>query len=126
MKQPNTKYKQTKSNNTIPPDKGTPPRINESLGREIGHTANLCTKILDCRGLDSSIILILRGGIPRPTGNFPQMLSQAILIGIILVGRLGVHPIRRCKTFHILAIVVLRCRAQSYRMSHNIKHNHLI
>ena len=53
-------------------------------------TANLRTKILDFRGFDSSIILILRGGILRPIGNFPESLSQAILVGIMLVGRLGV------------------------------------
>ena len=35
-------------------------------------------------------MLISRGGIPRPTGIFPESLSQAILVGIILVGRLGV------------------------------------
>ena len=29
-------------------------------------------------GLDSSRILILRAGIPRPIGNFPESLSQAI------------------------------------------------
>ena len=32
----------------------------------------------------------MRGGIPRPTGNFPESLSQQILVGIILVERLGV------------------------------------
>ena len=32
-------------------------------------TANLRTKILDLRGLDSGRILILRGGIPRSIGN---------------------------------------------------------
>ena len=40
-------------------------------------------------GLDSSTILIIRGGIPRPIGNFPESLSQAILVGIML-GRLAV------------------------------------
>ena len=55
-------------------------------------TANLRTKTLDCRGLDSSRIWILRGGIPRSVGNFPETPSQRILAGIILVGRLGVHP----------------------------------
>ena len=55
------------------------------------NTANLHTKILDFRGFDSSRILTLRGGIPRPMGNFPESLSQAILVGVILVGRLGVH-----------------------------------
>ena len=53
--------------------------------------ANLCTctRIVDFGGFDSSI---LRGGIPRPIGNFPECLSQAILVGIMLVGRLGVSP----------------------------------
>ena len=44
---------------------------------------------MDFRGFDSSIILILRGGIPRPLGTLPESLSQAILVGIILVGRLS-------------------------------------
>ena len=50
-------------------------------------TAYLRTEILDFRGFDSSRILILRGGIPRPIGN-SESLSQEILAGIILVGRL--------------------------------------
>ena len=54
-------------------------------------TANLRTKIMDFRGFDSSIILILRSGIPRPIGSFPECLSRAILVGIILVGRLGIR-----------------------------------
>ena len=45
---------------------------------------------MDFRGFDSSIILILRGGIPRPIGDFPQSLSQAVLVGEMLVGGLGV------------------------------------
>ena len=53
-------------------------------------TANLRTKILDFRGFASSIILILRGGIPMSIGNYPENLSQGILAGIILAGRLGV------------------------------------
>ena len=53
-------------------------------------TANHCTKILDFRGFDSSIILIVRGGILMSKGNLPQSLSQQILAGRILVGRLGV------------------------------------
>ena len=55
-----------------------------------GGTANLRTKILDFRGFDSSRILILRGGIPRPIGISPEIVSQAILVGMILVVRLGV------------------------------------
>ena len=53
-------------------------------------TANLRTKIQDFRGFDSSVILILRGGIPRPIGNLPESLSQAMLVGIMLVGKSGV------------------------------------
>ena len=55
------------------------------------NTANLPTNIMDFRGFDSSIMLIIRGGIPRPIGDFPKSLSQAILVGIMLVLRLGVH-----------------------------------
>ena len=53
--------------------------------------ANLRTKILDFGGLDSGRTLILRGGILMPIGNFPESLSQVILAGRFLVGRLGVH-----------------------------------
>ena len=56
-------------------------------------TPNLPTNIVDLRGLDSSIILIERGGIPRPIGHFPESLSQAMLVGVMLVGRLGVLSI---------------------------------
>ena len=55
------------------------------------YMANLRTNIVDFRGFDSSIILILRGGILRPIGNLPESLSQAILVGIMLVGGLGVY-----------------------------------
>ena len=51
---------------------------------------NLRTKVLDFGGFDSSRILISRGGIPRPLGNFRESLSQQTLEGIILAGRLGV------------------------------------
>ena len=46
---------------------------------------------MDFRGFDSSIILNLRGGIPRTIGNFPESLSHAILVGTMLVGRSGVQ-----------------------------------
>ena len=55
--------------------------------------ANLRTKILDLRGLDSSIIIILRGGILVSMGDLPESLSQAISAGIILVGRLCVSQV---------------------------------
>ena len=51
------------------------------------------TNIMDFRGFDSSIILILRGGIRMSIGDFPECLSHAILVGIMLVGRLGVAPL---------------------------------
>ena len=52
-------------------------------------TANLRTKILDFGGFNSSGTLILRGGILMSMGNFPESLSQGILVGTILAGRLG-------------------------------------
>ena len=52
--------------------------------------ANLLTRIQHFRGFDSSRILIVRGGILMSIGNFPESLSQAILAGRFLVGRLGV------------------------------------
>ena len=52
--------------------------------------ANLRTKILDFRGFDPSIILMLRCGILMSTGNFLEISSQQILVDIILVGRLVV------------------------------------
>ena len=57
---------------------------------ELPRYGNLRTKILDFRGFDSSRILSLRGGILMSLGHFPEMLSQRILAGILLVGRLGV------------------------------------
>ena len=62
-----------------------------SKGAQEKSKANLHTNILEFRGFDSSIILMLRGQIPRPIGNLLESLSQAILVGIILVGRLGVE-----------------------------------
>ena len=53
-------------------------------------TPNLPTDIVGFRGFDSSIILILRGGILMSIGDFLESLSQAMLVGTMLVGRLGV------------------------------------
>ena len=53
--------------------------------------ANLCTEILDFRGFDSSRILILRGGTLMSIRDSPEIWSQRILVGIILVGRLCVR-----------------------------------
>ena len=74
----------------------SPPRAISNAPALLGYavvpdcTANPPTNIADYRGFDSSVILILRGGIPRPIGDFPESLSQAMLVGIMLVGRLGV------------------------------------
>ena len=57
-------------------------------------TANLPTNIMDFKGFDSSIFLILRGGILMSIGDFLESLSQTILVGIILLGRLGVFGAR--------------------------------
>ena len=45
---------------------------------------------MDFTGFYSSIILNLRGGILASIGDFPESLSQQILVGIMLAGRLGV------------------------------------
>ena len=48
--------------------------------------ANLRTKILYYRGLDSSEILMLRGGVPRPTGELPGRFEPTNLSREFLVG----------------------------------------
>ena len=53
-------------------------------------TANFPTNIMDFRRFDSSIILIIRGGILTSIGDSPESLSRAMLVGVILIGRLGV------------------------------------
>ena len=60
------------------------------VARKVLFTANFRTKILYFRGFDSSMIWMFSGGILMSIGNFPEVLSQGILVGIILVGRLGV------------------------------------
>ena len=66
---------------------------------------------MDFRGFDSSIVLIQRGGIPRPMGDFPESLSQARLVGILLEGRLGVSFVFRvfvrCVSF--VCVICLYC-----------------
>ena len=62
----------------------------ETIKYKNGRTPNLPTNIVDFRGFDSSIILIQRGGIPRPIWDFLESSTQAMLVGVMLVGRLGV------------------------------------
>ena len=52
-------------------------------------TPNPPTNIVGFRGFDTSITLIWRGGNLMSMGNFPESLSQATLVGTMLVGRLG-------------------------------------
>ena len=47
------------------------------------------TDIVGFKGFHSSIILILRGGMPRPIGNLPESLSQAILVGCNVSSEIG-------------------------------------
>ena len=46
---------------------------------ETRRAADLRPKIPDFRGFDSSRILSLRGGVPRPTGDFPGSVEPANL-----------------------------------------------
>ena len=69
-------------------DKANREQHNERTCPNPSDTAGFRTNIMDFRGFDSSIILISRGGIPRPIGDFPENLSQAI--SVMLVGRSGV------------------------------------
>ena len=51
------------------------------------HSASLRNKILDLRGFDSSRILILRGGILRSIGDFPEIMNQRIVFcGLLVCG----------------------------------------
>ena len=55
--------------------------------------ANLRTNIAVFGGSYSSRILVSRGGIPRPMGDFPESLSQRILVLSVLVWRLAVREL---------------------------------
>ena len=70
------------------------------------YMANLPTTIMDFRGSDSSTILIIRGGIPRPMGNFPESVSQAVSVGVMLVRRLGV-PVMIIITIITIPIITI-------------------
>ena len=66
----------------------------DTVSPHTNNTPNLPTNIVGFREFDSSVILNQRGGIPRPIGDFPESLSRAMLVGTMLVGRLGVHKLR--------------------------------
>ena len=62
-------------------------------------TPNLPTNIVVFKGSDSSI-LTSRDEISRPIGNFSESLNQAMLVGVMLVGRLGVLACANKTTKH--------------------------
>ena len=63
--------------------------------------------MVDFRGFDSSIILIQRGGTPRLIGDFPESLSQAMLVGVMLIGRLDVRSIHSSRVFIFIVLYLL-------------------
>ena len=82
------KIEDTPSSFFVSEDRRTP-HLRSRLG--VRRTPNLPTNIVDFRGFDSSTILILKGGTLRPIGDFPEVLTRAMLVGTMLVGRLGVR-----------------------------------
>ena len=54
-------------------------------------TVNLPTNIMDFRGFESSVILIVRGGILMSIGDVPEVLSQAILVGTTIYIYIYIH-----------------------------------
>ena len=74
-----------------------------------GSTANLRTKAQGFRGFDLIRILISRGGTLMFIGNFPESLSQRILAGIILVGRLSVAAARAPRSWSSSPAPGTRC-----------------
>ena len=71
---------------------------------------NFSTNIMDFGGFDSSIILILRGEIMMSIGDSPESLSQAMLVGVMLVGGLGIasSPAHRLRPISLLRVSLLR------------------
>ena len=53
------------------------------------YSPNLPTNIVDFGVFDSSVILIERGGILMSIGDFPENLSQAMLVGCNVSRRIG-------------------------------------
>ena len=49
-------------------------------------------------------MLTSRGGIPRPIGNFPKSLSHAMLVGVMLVGRLSVYGLCLVRLFMSISL----------------------
>ena len=73
-----------------------------------------CTANLRTKGFDSGRILILRGRILMSIGDFPEIVSRGILVGIVLVGRLGVHAEARV-AFVVFQVAFRRLRTRGRR-----------
>ena len=76
-------------------------------------TANLRTMIMHFRGFDSSIILILRGGIPRPIGNSPGEFESSNVSRDDVsreIGRRPCHAVPCCEGVHF-AVSTQSCSA---------------
>ena len=69
-------------------------------------TANLGTTILDFGGLASSRIVSLRDGNIMSVGNFPEILSQGILVGIFSV--VVVVVVAAAAAAGVVVVVVVR------------------
>ena len=65
---------------------------------------------MDFGGLYSSIMSTQRGGILMSLGDFPESLSQAMLLGIMLVGRLGVPPSQTLRGRLLASSIQRACR----------------
>ena len=70
--------------------------------RSVGSVSVIRFRISDFGGFGSSGILISRGGIPRPSGNFPELFSQ-ILEGININREIGCRVSHECLYFGFLA-----------------------
>ena len=64
---------------------------------------------MDFGGFDSSTMLISRGGILISIGHFPESLSQAMLVGTMLVGRLGVVVVNPCMVDELFVSARVKC-----------------
>ena len=75
--------------------------------------------IVDFRGFYSSIILILRVGILMSIGDFAESLCQAMLVGTMLVGRLGVLLL----LLIIIMIIMIITRTTTTTNNNDDEHN---
>ena len=77
--------------------------------RRTADAPNLPPDIVGLRGFNSSTILILRVGILMSIGNLPESWSQAMLVGTMLVWRLGVIADRlHIRAYCLCSVLSLR------------------